>query len=62
MNLAVYTVCKFHEDGEGFVNTGDEVRAPFQCYGDTSSMGWHPKNLGVSGNKKWGVYRLVIDR
>ncbi|CAE7364821.1 Pde1c [Symbiodinium natans] len=25
VNLAVYTVCKFHEDGEGFVNTGDEV-------------------------------------
>ena len=25
MNLAVFTVCKFHEDGEGFVNTGDEA-------------------------------------
>ncbi|CAJ1458627.1 unnamed protein product [Effrenium voratum] len=25
VNLAVFTVCKFHEDGEGFVNTGDEV-------------------------------------
>lgn len=25
INLAVYTVCKFHEDGEGFVNTGDEA-------------------------------------
>ena len=25
INLAVYTVCKFHEDGDGFVNTGDEV-------------------------------------
>ncbi|CAK9075640.1 5'-cyclic nucleotide phosphodiesterase 1C (Cam-PDE 1C) (3' [Durusdinium trenchii] len=25
INLAVYTVCKFHEETEGFVNTGDEV-------------------------------------
>eukprot|EP00438_Fugacium_kawagutii_P015797 Skav230685 [mRNA] locus=scaffold2202:121032:141014:- [translate_table: standard] len=31
INLAVYTVCKFHEDGEGFVNTGDEV-AMFQRF------------------------------
>lgn len=31
VNLAVYTVCKFHEDGEGFVNTGDEV-AMFQRF------------------------------
>lgn len=25
INLAVYIVCKFHEDGDGFVNTGDEA-------------------------------------
>lgn len=25
VNLAVYTVSKFHDDGDGFVNTGDEV-------------------------------------
>ena len=31
INLAVYTVCKFHEDGDGFVNTGDEV-AMFQRF------------------------------
>ena len=55
MNLAVYTVCKFHEDGEGFVNTGDEVRGPFQWYGDTSSMGWHPKNWGFRQQKMRGL-------
>jgi len=31
VNLAVFTVCKFHEDGDGFVNTGDEV-AMFQRF------------------------------